>query len=60
MITYAAVIIGCEKSKQLLQAVEFLEEMQLTGLVTDVVTFYAAISPCEAAKLSDSHGSSLR
>ena len=47
VITYNALIIACEKGKQLERALELSEAMQLSVHVS----FNAAISACEKGKL---------
>ena len=47
MITYNAAVSACEKGQQPQQALHLLQDMQLRGLVPNVITYSAAISACE-------------
>ena len=47
MITYNAAISACEKGQKPQQALHLLQELQLRGLLPDVITYSAAISACE-------------
>ena len=46
MITYSAAISACEKGQTPQQALHLLQELQLRGLLPDVITYSAAISAC--------------
>ena len=46
-ITYSAAISACEKGQKPQQALHLLQEMQLRGLLPNVITYNAAVSACE-------------
>ena len=47
MITYSAAISACERGQKPQQALHLLQELQLRGLLPDVITYNAAISARE-------------
>ena len=47
MITYNVAISSCEKGQKPKQALHLLQELQLRGLLPNVITYNAAISACE-------------
>ena len=47
MITYGAAISACEKGQKPQQALHLLQEVQLRGLMPDVITYSAAMLACE-------------
>ena len=47
LIAYSAANSACEKGQQPQQALLLLQELQLRGLLPNVITYSAAISACE-------------
>ena len=47
MITYSAAVSACEKGQKPQQALHLLQELQLRGLLPNVITYNAAVSACE-------------
>ena len=46
----SAAISACEKGQRPTQALHLLQELQLRGLLPDVITYNAAISACETGQ----------